>query len=125
MPGKRWLSLTPVFLIGVLIIAVHFSLPPAKGIDLKSILGMWEGEFTGKDSSNIFPIRVIFHEDGSYQYDSAYKTTKGIVELKNGKIHLLWEGWEGMAFSLRQEKGRQMLFNENPEYGKYRLARVR
>ncbi len=114
-----------MILIAALIIAVHFSLPPAKGIDLKNILGMWEGEFTGKDSSKIFPIRVIFHEDGSYQYDSAYKTTKGIVKLKKGKIHLLWDGWEGMTFSLRQEKGRQMLFNENPGFGIYRLGRVK
>ncbi len=125
MPKKRWSSLTPVLLIGVLIAAVHFSLPPAKEVDLKSILGMWEGEFTRKGSSNIFPIRVIFNKDGSYQYDSAYKTTKGIVELKKGKIHLLWDGWEGMTFSLRQEKNGQMLLNDNPGFGKYRLGRVK
>lgn len=125
MTQNKWSYLTPVLLVAALASVVQFSFPPPREVDLKNILGMWEGEFRGKDSTKPFPIRVIFKEDGSYQYDSALKTTKGIVKLIKGKIHLVWEGWEGMIFSLHQKNGTQILLNDNPNFGHYRLSRVK
>lgn len=124
MPRQRWSSLAPVILAGALIVSVYYSLPFEKSIDMKKILGTWEGEFTRLDKTESFPISVVFNADGTYRYDSVLRRSDGKTEIWGRKIFLVEEGLIGLSLTFDPNNGKPALLGKLKELGTYRLSKL-
>ncbi len=124
MSRQRWSSLAPVVLAGALIVSIYYSLPFEKSIDMKKILGTWEGEFTRLDKTERFPISIIFKADGTYQYDSVLRRSDGQTEIWGRKIFLVEEGLRGSPLTFDTNGGKPVLLGKLKELGTYRLSKL-
>ena len=124
MSRQRWSSLAPVILVVALIVSVYYSLPFEKSIDMKKILGTWEGEFTRLDKTESFPISVVFNADGTYRYDSVLRRSDGKTEIWGRKIFLVEEGLRGLPFTFDPNNGKPVLLGKLKEVGTYRLSKL-
>jgi hypothetical protein len=124
LPRQRWSSLAPVILAGALIVSVYYSLPFEKSIDMKKILGIWEGEFTWMDKTKSFPISVVFNADGTYRYDSVLRRSDGKTEIWGRKIFLVEEGLIGLSLTFDPNNGKPVLLGKLKELGTYRLSKL-
>ena len=124
MSRKKLSSLAPFIFAGALIISIYYSLPFEKSVDMKKILGTWEGEFTRLDKTESFPISVIFRADGTYQYDSVLRRSNGKTEIWGRKIYLVEEGLRGSPFTFDPNGGKPVLLGKVKEIGAYRLSKL-
>ncbi len=125
MSRLKWSSLAPFILVGALIVSVYYSLPFEKSVDMKKILGIWEGEFTRMDKTESFPISVVFKADGTYQYDSVLRRSNGKTEIWGRKIFLVEEGLRGSPLTFDSNNGKPVLQGKLKELGTYRMSKLK
>ncbi len=130
MTIRRWLARNGIFLLAspLLVFLMAMLFPPrlTDGVKhLKNVEGNWEGWFTWADQSRSYPVTLSIRPDGTYVFDTALRTTEGVIRIERGRVHLFRQEWiEGPSFSRGLVGDKHVLQGDNGRYGTFHLERA-
>lgn len=92
------------------------TLPPAVPIsDLGGVQGAWRGDIQSSEGAT--PVRVLIHQDGTYEWWASKKNGRGVLALQDGALHGKFSSGLAWVAVLRESQGKRALFISVPNAG--------